>query len=75
MSQITAEAGVHIANYNCPGQIVISGEARRVEKAIGLAVFTRCAEGRASGGERRIPYFHDAACGGWSGKRHICYEF
>jgi hypothetical protein len=46
-----------------------------VEKAIGLAVFTRCAEGRASGGERRIPYFHDAACGGWSGKRHICYEF
>lgn len=38
VSQITAEAGVHIANYNCPGQIVISGEARRVEKAIGLAV-------------------------------------
>jgi len=38
VAQVTAEAGVHIANYNCPGQIVISGEARRVEKAIGLAV-------------------------------------
>jgi [acyl-carrier-protein] S-malonyltransferase len=38
VSQITAEAGVYVANYNCPGQIVISGEVKRIEKAIGLAV-------------------------------------
>jgi len=37
VSQIAAEAGVHVANYNCPGQIVISGEAKRIEKAMGLA--------------------------------------
>jgi [acyl-carrier-protein] S-malonyltransferase len=37
VAQLAAEAGVYIANYNCPGQIVISGEAKRVEKAIGLA--------------------------------------
>ena len=37
VGQLAAEAGVHIANYNCPGQIVISGEAKRVEKAMGLA--------------------------------------
>jgi [acyl-carrier-protein] S-malonyltransferase len=35
--QLAAEAGVYVANYNCPGQIVISGEARRIEKAMGLA--------------------------------------
>ncbi len=38
VSQITAEAGVYVANYNCPGQIVISGEKKRIEKATGLAV-------------------------------------
>ena len=37
VGQVAAEAGVHVANYNCPGQAVISGEARRIEKAIGLA--------------------------------------
>jgi [acyl-carrier-protein] S-malonyltransferase len=37
VGQLAAEAGVYVANYNCPGQIVISGEARRVEKAMGLA--------------------------------------
>ena len=37
VNNLAAEAGVYIANYNCPGQIVISGEARRMEKAIGLA--------------------------------------
>jgi len=37
VSQLAAEAGVYVANYNCPGQIVISGETRRMEKAVGLA--------------------------------------
>ena len=37
VSQLAAEAGVHVANYNCPGQIVISGEAKQIEKAMGLA--------------------------------------
>jgi [acyl-carrier-protein] S-malonyltransferase len=37
VNQLAAEAGVHVANYNCPGQIVISGEAKRIEKAMGLA--------------------------------------
>jgi len=37
VSQLAAEAGVYVANYNCPGQIVISGEAKRLEKAKGLA--------------------------------------
>ena len=37
VSQLAAEAGVHVANYNCPGQIVVSGEAKRIEKAMGLA--------------------------------------
>ena len=37
VAQLAAEAGVYVANYNCPGQIVISGEARRLEKAMGLA--------------------------------------
>ncbi len=37
VKQLAAETGVHIANYNCPGQIVISGEAKRLVKAMGLA--------------------------------------
>ena len=38
VSQLAAESGVFIANYNCSGQIVISGETRRMEKAMGLAI-------------------------------------
>jgi [acyl-carrier-protein] S-malonyltransferase len=38
VSQIAAEAGVYVANYNCPGQIVISGETRRMKKAVGVAI-------------------------------------
>jgi [acyl-carrier-protein] S-malonyltransferase len=37
VGQLAAESGVYVANYNCPGQIVISGEAKRIEKAVGLA--------------------------------------
>ena len=42
-----AQAGVVLANLNCPGQLVISGEAERVEKACELA--------KAKGARRALP--------------------
>jgi [acyl-carrier-protein] S-malonyltransferase len=45
--EICAEAGVVLANLNCPGQLVISGEADRVTRAIELA--------KARGARRAIP--------------------
>jgi [acyl-carrier-protein] S-malonyltransferase len=44
---VCAEAGVTMANLNCPGQIVISGEASRIEKACELA--------KAKGAKRALP--------------------
>jgi [acyl-carrier-protein] S-malonyltransferase len=35
--EVCAEAGVVLANLNCPGQIVISGEADKITKAVELA--------------------------------------
>ncbi|HTX20641.1 MAG TPA: ACP S-malonyltransferase [Candidatus Aquilonibacter sp.] len=35
--EVCAEAGVTLANLNCPGQIVISGELEKIEKACDLA--------------------------------------
>lgn len=34
---VAREAGVDVANLNCPGQIVLSGERARIESAIALA--------------------------------------
>jgi len=45
--EVCAEAGVVLANLNCPGQLVISGEADRIENACDLA--------RAKGARRAIP--------------------
>jgi [acyl-carrier-protein] S-malonyltransferase len=45
--EVCAEAGVELANLNCPGQLVISGEAASIEKAVELA--------RAKGARRAIP--------------------
>ncbi|HEY3761770.1 MAG TPA: ACP S-malonyltransferase [Verrucomicrobiae bacterium] len=45
--EVCAEAGVTLANLNCPGQIVISGEAERIGKAVELA--------KAKGAKRAIP--------------------
>lgn len=45
--EVCAEAGVSLANLNCPGQIVISGEANRIEQAVELA--------KAKGAKRAIP--------------------
>jgi len=35
--EVCAEAGVVLANLNCPGQLVISGETERISRAIDLA--------------------------------------
>ncbi|MCL1886222.1 MAG: ACP S-malonyltransferase [Dehalococcoidia bacterium] len=37
VTAIASEAGVYVANFNYPGQVVISGETDRVENAISLA--------------------------------------
>jgi [acyl-carrier-protein] S-malonyltransferase len=42
-----AEAGVVLANLNCPGQLVISGEAEKIAKAVELA--------QAKGAKRALP--------------------
>jgi [acyl-carrier-protein] S-malonyltransferase len=35
--EVCAEAGVVLANLNCPGQLVISGEANKIARAVELA--------------------------------------
>lgn len=44
---VCAEAGVTLANLNCPGQIVISGEAEKIGPAVELA--------KAKGAKKAIP--------------------
>lgn len=45
--EVCAEAGVNLANLNCPGQIVISGEIEKITKACELA--------KGKGAKRAIP--------------------
>jgi len=45
--EVCAEAGVELANLNCPGQLVISGEADKITKACELA--------KAKGAKRALP--------------------
>ncbi len=45
--EVCAEAGVVLANLNCPGQIVISGEAEKIVQACDLA--------KAKGARRALP--------------------
>ncbi len=45
--EVCAEAGVELANLNCPGQLVISGEADKISKACQLA--------KARGAKRALP--------------------
>ncbi len=45
--EVCAEAGVELANFNCPGQLVISGPADRIAVACDLA--------RARGARRAVP--------------------
>ena len=44
--EVCAEAGVMLANLNCPGQLVISGESDKITKAVELA--------KAKGAKRAI---------------------
>jgi [acyl-carrier-protein] S-malonyltransferase len=45
--EVCAEAGVELANLNCPGQIVISGELDKIARAVELA--------KVKGAKRAIP--------------------
>ena len=45
--EVCAEAGVELANLNCPGQLVISGELEKINKACELA--------KAKGAKRALP--------------------
>ncbi len=36
IEQVCADCGIDVANYNCPGQIVISGEHERLDRAVEL---------------------------------------
>lgn len=45
--EVCAEAGVELANLNCPGQLVISGEAEAIARACELA--------KARGAKRALP--------------------
>ena len=45
--EVCAEAGVVLANLNCPGQLVISGEAEKITRACELA--------KAKGAKRALP--------------------
>ncbi|HXI70815.1 MAG TPA: ACP S-malonyltransferase [Verrucomicrobiae bacterium] len=45
--EVCAEAGVVLANLNCPGQLVISGEAEKIAKACEIA--------KARGAKRALP--------------------
>jgi len=45
--EVCAEAGVVLANLNCPGQLVISGEEEKIERACELA--------KAKGARKAIP--------------------
>jgi [acyl-carrier-protein] S-malonyltransferase len=45
--EVCTEAGVVLANLNCPGQLVISGEADKIARAVELA--------KARGAKRAIP--------------------
>jgi len=47
MREVCAQVGVALANLNCPGQIVISGEADKIARAIELV--------KARGAKRAIP--------------------
>lgn len=47
VAQVCGDAGVEMANLNCPGQVVISGEAEKIVAACELA--------KAKGAKRAVP--------------------
>jgi [acyl-carrier-protein] S-malonyltransferase len=52
--EVCAEAGVVLANLNCPGQLVISGEADKITKACELAKAKGAKRAIAAAGGRRV---------------------
>lgn len=59
-----SDAGVvECTNFNCPGQIVISGDAAAVDKAGELAQGRRSQAGAAPKGERPLPLLPDGSAG------------
>ena len=63
--EVCMESGAEIANLNCPGQIVISGEKRKIE--------TACALARTKGAKKVIPLvvagaYHSSLMGNVSAK-------
>ncbi len=54
---LCAEVGdVWPANYNCPGQVVVSGRPAAVEARLAPCPGTRCAEGVAAAGVGGVPH-------------------
>ncbi len=63
LAKAAAEGEVcEAANDNAPGQVVISGAKRAIERAIGLGAEIRRAPRGAAAGERALPLRADAAC-------------
>ncbi len=56
---LAAETDVDIANLNCPGQIVISGEAERITLAVSMAKQHRHPQGRHAQRRGRVPFAAD----------------
>ena len=52
--EVCAEAGVVLANLNCPGQLVISGEAEKIAKAVELAKAKGAKRGNSVAGRGRV---------------------
>ncbi len=59
--EVCAEAGVVLANLNCPGQLVISGEAEKIAKACELAKAKGARKSDSAAGCRRV----SLAAHGW----------
>jgi [acyl-carrier-protein] S-malonyltransferase len=60
-AQISEQSSAHvgIANDNCPGQIVISGDEGALQAALAALSAAGCAAGRPPGGEHRRPFAAD----------------
>ena len=53
---LAAETDVDIANLNCPGQIVISGEAERITLAVSMAKQIGIRKADPAPGRGRVPF-------------------
>ena len=54
--EVCAEAGVVLANLNCPGQLVISGEAEKITRACELAKAKGAKRAHSADGGRRLSF-------------------